>query len=302
MIIQKRSPSHTLQVQKSLNNRMKLTSKHKRKYEQNQKGYEGELVFDQYVEKIKPDCLILNDVQFNVEGNRVQIDSLFISDQKIYIFEVKNFTGEFHYREGEFHLNSETEILNPINQVKRSKIILTKLLHSFQNNIPVESAIVFINKNFVLYQDRPEKDFILFNQIENQLNKIKKEGTLQTQQSHQLVRKILDEQYLEKVRYEDLPDYDEKTLKKGVTCQKCHSFFLEDTRQLCKCLQCGHVEKISDAIKRSTREYQLLLPEQEITKSRIYHWTDGRYSTQRIQRVLSKNYSLQGTGKTSFYT
>ena len=300
MIIQ-RNPSLTLQIQQALNNRMKLSPDQKRKYEQNQKGYEGEILFDRYIEKLNVPCLILKDIWLKVDGNKVQIDFLLITDKVVYIFEVKNFSGNFYYRNDSLYLDSEMEVFNPMNQIKRSKIILTKVLRSFQKNITIESAIVFINPKFVLYQGTPEKDFILFNQLETRLAKLKREITVPTQQSHQLVKRILDEQYPEEVRYEDLPEYEENTLRKGITCQKCHSFSLKDTRQLCICLECGYTEKISDAINRSVKEYQLLFPYKEITKNSIHRWMGETYSPQRIRRVLLKHYSLKGEGKASYY-
>lgn len=301
MIIQERSMPLILQIQTSLNNRMKLPLEHKRKYEQNQKGYEGEVAFDQYVEKIKPDCLILNDVRLKIDGNKVQIDSLFISENKVYIVEVKNYKGEFHYKEGGLYLHSEKEIFNPLNQITRSRIIINNLLRSLQQEFSVESTVIFIHPDFFLYQAPVEKQFIYSNQIDKYLKKIKRESCISADHSYRLAEKIVQIQYEEEIFNEDLPIYDENTLKKGITCKKCHSYNHTSSRQNLYCKNCAYTEPISLAINRSIEEYQLLFPNKKITRRAIHKWCGEIYSEQRIKRQLRDNFYLKGGGRSSYY-
>lgn len=301
MIIQKRSESLTLQIQESLNNRMKLSPEHKQKYIQNQKGYEGEQTFDWYVEKAKLNCVILNDIRLKVDGNKVQIDSLFISENKVYLFEVKNYKGEFHYREGGLYLNSEKEIFNPLNQITRSKIILNNLLRSLQEGFSVEAVVIFINPDFFLYQAPVEKQFIYSNQLEKHLEKVKRASSMCTERSYRLAEKILHLQCEEEIFTDDLPIYDECTLKKGITCKNCHSFNHTSSRQNLFCKDCAYTEPINQAIDRSIREYQLLFPNKKITRRAIHQWCGETYPEQRIKRQLRKNFILKGGGRSSYY-
>ena len=76
---------------------MDLYSKDKQYYFSLKKGYEGEMLFDTFTEKLQCDCLVLNDLLFEVSNTTFQIDTLLIMHKKIYFYEVKYHEGDYYY-------------------------------------------------------------------------------------------------------------------------------------------------------------------------------------------------------------
>jgi hypothetical protein len=82
-----------------------------------------------------------------------QIDSLIISQEAIYPFEIKSFEGDYYYKsEGFFFMASKEEIKNPLNQLNRSYSLLRPLLKKLGIYLPVEGNVTFVNPEFPLYQ------------------------------------------------------------------------------------------------------------------------------------------------------
>ncbi|GER65555.1 hypothetical protein BpJC7_17370 [Weizmannia acidilactici] len=100
MLYKDRTKSLELFIFKSLNRRMDLTEKDKQYYWNLEKGYEGERHLDLLTEKLECDCLVLNDLRLYLNNTTFQIDTLVITGETIYVFEVKNYEGDFYY-EGE---------------------------------------------------------------------------------------------------------------------------------------------------------------------------------------------------------
>ncbi|WP_226085375.1 nuclease-related domain-containing protein [Mesobacillus sp. S13] len=97
MYLKNRSESEELRVMKVLNSRMDLAEKEKQYYLNLQKGFEGEVIFDGYLKRIVIQSLILNDLLLEQNHSHYQIDSLMISQRLSFLFEVKNFEGEYYF-------------------------------------------------------------------------------------------------------------------------------------------------------------------------------------------------------------
>ncbi|WP_307191422.1 nuclease-related domain-containing protein [Mesobacillus stamsii] len=85
-----RVESLELQILRMLNSRMSLTPKEHSNYLYLEKGYEGEVIFDHWMEEVENGFLVLNDLLLEHRNTKFQIDSLFLS-KIIRMFEVKNF-------------------------------------------------------------------------------------------------------------------------------------------------------------------------------------------------------------------
>jgi hypothetical protein len=90
-----RYESLELKIMRSLNVRMKLETKEENYYLNLEKGYEGEQKFDKWTENFSDNCLVLNDLLLEYNNTIFQIDSLIIPSNTIYLFEVKNYEGDF---------------------------------------------------------------------------------------------------------------------------------------------------------------------------------------------------------------
>lgn len=87
-----------LQILKFLNTRIFLPPEQKKYYFKLKKGFEGETRFDLLTAKLQKECLILNDLLLKVNNSSFQIDSTIIFQGTIYLFEVKNYEGQFCFK------------------------------------------------------------------------------------------------------------------------------------------------------------------------------------------------------------
>ena len=123
--------------------RMTLATKEKQNYLNLEKGWEGEQKFEVFLEHHLREGLILNDLLLEKNNTVFQIDSLVISSKKIYLFEVKNYEGNFYVENDNWFTIKNIEIKNPLDQLKRSESLLRRLLHDLKLNFPIESYVIF---------------------------------------------------------------------------------------------------------------------------------------------------------------
>lgn len=151
MIVKSRKNSPELQILASLNNRLELSEKYKSRFFTLQKGYEGEVLFESHIEKLQNNYLILSDLFLHTNSYYFQLDSIMITDDKLFLFEVKNYEGDYFYDPTKDQISSKSkEILNPLLQVVRAETLLRQLMQSHGIRLHIEYNIVFVNPEFTL--------------------------------------------------------------------------------------------------------------------------------------------------------
>ncbi|MGG3564581.1 nuclease-related domain-containing protein [Neobacillus rhizosphaerae] len=128
MLLKPRYKSNELIIMKSLFMRTNLSPKDKKYYLKLEKGYQGEVMFDQYTSKLQNDLYFINDLCLDFNNANFQIDTLTISQSTIFPFEVKNFEGNYYYEKDSFFTLSRDEVQNPLDQLKRSSTLLRQLI------------------------------------------------------------------------------------------------------------------------------------------------------------------------------
>ncbi|PLT29566.1 nuclease-related domain-containing protein [Peribacillus deserti] len=300
MLLKSRTESTELLILKSLHTRLNMPEKYKQQYFSLKKGYEGELLFDSLTEKLDCECIILSDLLLKINNTMFQIDSLIIKSESIYLFEVKNFEGDYYYESDRFYMKPNVEINNPLNQLNRSESLLRQLLHNLGFNIPITASVVFINPEFTLYQTPLNKPFIFPTQVNRYFKKLnaisnKLDGKF----------KILAEQLIslhtKESPFKHLPAYEYAHLQKGIACVECSSFSITVEGQKCICKKCGQAETVVSSVMRSVDEFILLFPEQKITTNIIHDWCNIIQSKKRIREILKKKLKIAGVHQWSFY-
>jgi len=125
------------------------------------------------LEKLSGNYLILNDLLLEINNTIFQLDSLLIAQQIIYLFEVKNYEGDYYIKDDQWYSSfSGKEIKDPLLQLKRSESLLRKLLESIQSNFLIKSYFVFLNPEFTLLQASKELPIIYPNQINRFVKKL----------------------------------------------------------------------------------------------------------------------------------
>lgn len=301
MIYKHRRKSLELLALEYLDKRMSLTDKSKLHYLNLLKGYEGEKLFDEYLEKLKSECYILNDLLLNFNNTLFQIDSLLIFPETIYIYEVKNYQGNFYYDSDRLYKQPKSEVNNPLTQLNRTESLLRQLLQSLGFHLSVEASVVFIHPEFTLYQAPLNKPFIYPSQLKHYFKKLNKPTSLKLDQKHKKLADRLLSLHINDSPFTLLPAYEYNQLRKGITCISCNSFSLSISGRTCKCKECGQEETVANAIIRSVDEFKVLFPDKKITTNVVHDWCKIIDSKKRIYRVLKENLQIRGNQQWSFY-
>jgi hypothetical protein len=289
-----------LKILRSLNARMNLTEKEKKRYFNLEKGFEGEVMFDLLTEKLPEGRFILNDLLLEANNTNFQIDTTIIAQEKIHLFEVKNFEGDYDYNSEKFHTIFEKEINNPLDQLKRSESLFRQLLQSLGLRMPIEAWVIFINPGFTLYQ-APKNQPIIF---PTQLNHFMKKLTSAPSKLNGTHKKLADQLVsLHQIEspYTRVAPYEFDQLRKGITCLSCHSLLVSIQEKKIVCGHCGGHEKVESAVMRSVEELKLLFPDMKVTTNGIHEWCKVIESKHKIRKILKKNYRVMGYGRWFFY-
>ena len=300
MIYKSRMEPVELLILEALNCRMKLTEKDKQTYLSLKKGYEGEVLFDSKTLKLECDCFILNDLLLKHNNTVFQIDSLIITQERIYLCEIKNYEGDYYYENDRLYVITKSEITNPLNQLSRTETLFRQLLQSLGCNPLIDAKVIFINPEFTLYQAPLNKPFVFPTQVNRYLTNIERATSMLNGKQRSLASKLTS-MHLTESSYRILPSYSYDELQRGITCVKCNSFWVMVEGKRCICFDCHNEEKISDALLRAMKEFKLLFPKRKLSTNELYYWCNESFSKERIRRFLKNNLSVVGVHQWTFY-
>lgn len=296
-----RSKTIELKTLEFLERRISLPAKTQMHYNNLVKGYEGELRFDEMIGNLVSDHLILNDLLLEVNNTTFQIDSLIMIQENIYLYEIKNYQGDYYFQGDQLFKRPQFEIINPLYQLSRSESLLKNLLLQLGFNPQIKSFVVFINPCFTLYQAPLDKPFIFPTQLKHHLEFLNSTAAKTTERNKKLANKLLSA-HKTVSPYSQVPFYDYDSLRKGIICFRCNSFFVTVKHSKCICDTCGYIEDTAAAVLRAIREFQFLFPNNKITTNKIYDWCQVIPSHRTIRRILAKNFTAFGTGQWTYYT
>ncbi|MDN4494303.1 nuclease-related domain-containing protein [Ureibacillus aquaedulcis] len=289
-----------LVILRLLNRRMQLSKTDLQNYLNLKKGYEGELMFDSLTKNLTSDCLILNDLLLKANNQTFQIDSLIIMNNQIYVFEIKNYSGDYYYKSDRLFHNDRTEISNPLIQLSRTETLLRQMLRKLNIAIPIQASVIFINPEFTMYHAPTDKPFIFPGQVKRLMNRLNEDHTNLNDQ-HKELAETLRSLHIKENPYQQLPIFEFNEMKKGMTCALCDSFEIKIIGLKCTCPNCGYSELFDSAVERNVKEFKILFPNEKITTIKMVEWCKITSSKQRIQRSLKKHFNQLGEHKWSYY-
>ncbi|MFB1050601.1 nuclease-related domain-containing protein [Paraliobacillus sp. JSM ZJ581] len=267
------------------------------------KGLSGERKLIRLLqEQLSPNYFILHDFLFKINGVEFQIDTLLIGGDKIYLIEVKNYEGDFFIKQSNWYsISSGNEIRNPIHQLKRSELLLQRMLQQSPYTFPIESYVVFINSEFQLYHATTELPIVFHAQINRFIKKLNSNSFNQTNQHKKLAAFLNDQKHF----WSDnkiFSFYNYEQLKKGIVCTSCFNFLTPINHNILVCSHCKSVEDLESALMRSVLEFSTLFPDKKITTPFIYDWCQMNVSKKTIRRILKKQMKVNGERKHTYYT
>lgn len=293
-----------LRIMRALNSRMVLTEKEKKYYLYLEKGYQGELMFDSMTENLHTGYLIINDVCLEMNNSEFQNDTLLISQGTIFLFEIKNFEGDFYYDSNKLYLASGEEVKDPLVQLKRNETLLRQFLRSLDCHFPIESWVVFINPEFTLYEASRDLPIIFPSQMNRFLGTLNRTASKLTNRHIKLAEQLVSAHIVDSPYSRTrLPSFDYGQLQKGVLCpnSQCLGFMAPKGNRTLMCMECRYEEKMELGLLRNIEELKLLFPGVKITTNLIFEWCGGVGSKKMVGRVLRENYHVMGKKKYTYY-
>jgi len=302
MLHQKPCMSVELQLLQYLQPRMTFSPQETVRYETLQKGYLGEIAFYNLVKNNAVSGNFLFDLRLASNGTEFQIDSLYIENDSLTIFEVKNYEGDFFVEKDKWYVaHSKQEIRNPLTQLQRSEFLLRHLLKKSYPNLSIKTCIVFINKAFTLYQAPLGLPAIFPTQLTRFLERISSNRSGISARITAIANHLAS-LHVAKSSYEKLPIYSYSKLRRGLTCEiTCGEFLERYTNRLLICSKCGQTTMIDEAIFNNIMEYSVLFPDRKITTNEMHQWCNIVKSKTTIREVLKQYFEQIPNNRYTYY-
>ena len=302
MLHQKPCMSVELQLLQYLQPRMTFSPQETVRYETLQKGYLGEIAFYNLVKNNAVSGNFLFDLRLASNGTEFQIDSLYIENDSLTIFEVKNYEGDFFVEKDKWYVaHSKQEIRNPLTQLQRSEFLLRHLLKKSYPNLSIKTCIVFINKAFTLYQAPLGLPAIFPTQLTRFLERISSNRSGISARITAIANHLAS-LHVANSSYEKLPIYSYNKLRRGLTCEiTCGGMLEKHTVRTFICHKCQQTKTIQHAIYQNIKEFKLLFPERKVTTGIIHDWCKFAVSKAAILRTLKTYFYPVPNGKHTHY-
>src|SRR5690625_3578410 len=182
-----------LQLFNKLKSRLSFSQEEKHHYYSLQKGYLGEVQFHNLLNKLLPVSAIpLFSLRLNHRHSEFQIDSLVLFNKSIYLFEVKNYEGDFFLKGNTWYVSSTNrEINNPLIQLKRSESLLRQMIGQAGYDYSIKSFVIFINSKFSLFQAPLNLPIIFPSQLQRFFRDINENEAPATNSEHTLAQHLV---------------------------------------------------------------------------------------------------------------
>ncbi|MDM5209443.1 nuclease-related domain-containing protein [Cytobacillus kochii] len=293
-------PPQQLRFLLALHARKELSSDHLHHLQAMKKGADGEIRWTTLLSELPDDIPILYDLNFEINQSIIQLDALCILQNKIVIFEIKNYSGNYTLVGDQWLSPSKKEMKSPLIQIKRNEPLIHQFLKRYQLPIPFEYHLIFVNPKFILYGAKPNENIIFPGQIPQYLDSLKKQTVSPTLLHTKIIETLLDN-HKNKLNMLVKPEYHYEELAKGVFCSKCCGRMERLSKKRFKCKKCSHSGFVNDIIFNNIKDYSILFPERKIKTLDIYEWIGKQVSTAIIHRILQKNAKRLGNGRATYY-
>ncbi|SFE56678.1 NERD domain-containing protein [Alteribacillus iranensis] len=300
MFTKPRTDPPDLRIWQALDARMDLTAEDRVYFKNLVKGIEGERRFDDWLRELPPDYLVLNDLLIETNQSVLQFDSLVIAGDKVLLFEVKSFEGDYYVDGDQWYSMTGTGLRNPLHQLDRSKSLLTRFLKKEHVSFTVEAYLVFVHPAFVLYEASRQTPIVFPGQLPRFFQRLQQSSVVLGRKQHQLAERLMSK-HLSESPYRRQPSYTYEDLQKGICCETCSAFLQVEQVKFLTCPVCRSRIPTAIGILQSVKEFQLLFPDRKITTLQIHDWIGKIVSTKAVRISLTKEYTQIGHGRGTYY-
>lgn len=265
-------------------------------------GYAGECEFDDWLSNYgRPHWKIFKDIWIDA-GGTTQVDTLLVTGEGVYVFDVKNYSGALEFVDGKWFSSGKRLNKDIFIQLKRSMEKVSLMHYRMGRPGGLYSSIVFINEhNDVKIVDDVDIEVTMRNDIKRKIHKIADEenwnGSLDIEEVARAIETfIIPCPY--SPRELEAAEFD--LLRRGICCAECSGFDIAVNRYHVRC-GCGHSEAKEKAVLRTICEYGVLRHDRELKLEEVYRFLGGVTSKKHLSKVLRRNFKLISTGRHAKY-
>lgn len=271
-----------------------LTADQQRELNYKRLGFRGEDEFGQLMRRYMPsDWQLLQDVRLKTIAGEIQMDAVLLNNLGLSVFEVKNYTADYHYSAGRWQVNGRPKHHDDFQQLERTAGLLTQQLQRNGFNLPVHQYVVYINEEDTVEIDDESLPFIKRAKLRRFINLSIDNCQSAPYQTYPRETEWLLSQHQPDDRRLTLSDGEFTELKKGIYCVNCHSFELECDRYHVHCRSCRYSESKEKAIVRTICDYGILFPYRGLTPIELARFMEPSVPYKNLFFVLSKHFVKQ---------
>lgn len=242
-------------------------------------GYFGEKSIDYFISLIpNQNISSIHSLRIPLNGNHFQMDTLLKTNKYLTIIEIKNHTGdiEIDHDFGTMTQNESTSYEDPINQVERQADQLkTWLQQNGYPPVPIESLVLFTNKNIRLLRSGPveiDPRIISVYRFSHKFSEILKK--YHTAPTYPELNNIISHLIKINVPFDDSELFNKIGLTKkdfipGVKCTKCPFSIMERIYGTWQCPTCKQTDKQAHVLQ--LKDYYLIFGS-NITNRQARYW------------------------------
>lgn len=270
------------------------------------RGYEGEKVVLYWIQKFGSESwLIIADYWFD-NGKLLQADFIVVTEDTWYVIEVKNYDGDFQYKNYDCILNGKLLADNIMTKMQERMNRVKHMTSEMKRPIKVEGAMIFINEHSQVEIDSElDYDIVMRHQLRSYIKNMKSKSNYPLDPAYVKECQAIFDRYRVESPFqpESLKPESFASLKKGVTCCECDSFETVARYKMIECTRCGAKEMKSKTIMRVAYQLRYLYYDypQIVTKHNLYEFMGGMIGSSAIRKTMSKHYPKIGESNKLYY-
>lgn len=267
-------------------------------------GKEGEDLLVDYLKRYGcEDWFIGRNLWMDYYG-RFESDVFLFTRRGHYIFEVKNYEGQFVYRDGNCWLNNWKLSTNCVSQVRRAVTNFEGMCKEAGLACKPKGVLAMVGRDSWARIEDEVRDITVLNhgQLMAFVKRLKQEderggkrvdfkGLLDIFKQYQIENPF---------RPEMVSSEEFARLRKGICCGRCGKFSVEIGRWFVKCA-CGFEESRESAIVRTICDYGVINYQLDLKTQEVLAFFGGDISRGNLITILQKHFEAVDRNRYSYY-
>ncbi|WP_414043314.1 nuclease-related domain-containing protein [Macrococcus sp. EM39E] len=261
--------------------RTHMTETDRRKYYNLKIGYEGEKKVYDYLNQFKQGVCIW-DVRLDISGE-IQYDFFVIVNGIIFVLEIKNYYGNYTYKDGNLKSESGFVSRDVFSQSSNERDKFEAFCFEHNIHFKIVNEVVFVNENFKVINNVEGIKFHNMIAIENLAKYM---CSFEITDEDIAIAELIIKHHIEKSKNEQKDYYPYDKMTRGLKCPECHRFLkVERSAKRQIVCSCGHKMSKTEAICEAFEKIEMLKRD-SVTATEVCEWVD--ISTTRIRKVLNE--------------